>query len=107
MSTADRAPTRLPVIAARGDLDATALAPLTAEIEAATASHPGVILDASGITFGDSSFLRLVISTHQNTDLRIAATPPVVERLFSIVGLDAVIRIYPTVHDAQAAAPAH
>ncbi|WP_323185408.1 STAS domain-containing protein [Kitasatospora sp. NBC_01287] len=57
----------LPVIAASGEPDADTLGPLTAELEAAAASHPVVILDASGITFGDSAFLRTVTAWSRTT----------------------------------------
>ncbi|MDI5964724.1 STAS domain-containing protein [Streptantibioticus silvisoli] len=105
MSTNEGAPASLPVVAPTGDLDADTLGPLAADLDAATAGHPGVILDAGGITFGDSTFLRLVLSTHQRTDLRIAAAPPVVTRLFELIGVDSVLRLYPSVRAAQAGSP--
>lgn len=79
------------------------IGPLTAEIETALAQHDSIVLDTSGITFGDSMFLRLVLSTHAQADLRIAAPSPAVTRLFRLVGADAVLRIYPTLKDALAA----
>ncbi|QMU77223.1 STAS domain-containing protein [Streptacidiphilus sp. PB12-B1b] len=93
-----------PVIAAQGDLDGDTLGPLTAELEAAAAQHPVVILDASAVTFSDSSFLRLVMLIHQRTDLRIAAPSPVVARLFQLISVDAILHLYPTLEDARSAA---
>lgn len=104
VSTDDGARAPYPVIAPRGDLDGDTLGPLTVELEAATAQHPVVIMDASGITFSDSSFLRLVMLTHQRTDLRIAATSPVVARLFQLISVDTILHLYRTVADAQSGA---
>lgn len=94
----DSAP--LPVIAPQGDFDLDSLAPLRADIEAAATQHGGVILDASRITFADSTFLRLIITTHHDTDLRIAAPSAQVERLLNVVGADAFLRLYPTIDAA-------
>ncbi|MEW1632254.1 hypothetical protein [Streptomyces sp. NPDC089173] len=49
--------------------------PLLAQIETVIAVHGRVILDASGVTFADSSFLRMILGVHQRTDLRIVAPP--------------------------------
>ncbi len=98
-------PPALPVVAPHGDLDADTIGALTAELEAAVAEYGGVILDASGITFSDSSFLRLMLTTHQRVDLRIAAPSPVVARLFQLVCVEDVLRLFPTVQAARAGAP--
>ncbi|MGP3749815.1 STAS domain-containing protein [Streptomyces sp. IBSNAI001] len=96
-------PAPLPVLAPTGELDMDSVTPLAAEIETALAQHDSIVLDASGITFGDSIFLRLVLSTHHRADLRIAAPSPAVTRLFRVVGADTVLRVYPTLDDALAA----
>ncbi|MET7503249.1 STAS domain-containing protein [Streptomyces microflavus] len=92
-------PGPLPVIAPSGEFDLESLPPLKAQIDAAVATHGGVVLDASGITFADSSFLGLLLATHQHADLRIAAPSPVLTRLFSVA--DTVLHIHPTVQDAH------
>ncbi|MCM2410768.1 STAS domain-containing protein [Streptomyces sp. RKAG290] len=102
MSTSDHAPTQLPVVTAAGDLDASCLSPLETELQKVTATAPGVVLDVSGVTFGDSSFLNLLLRTHQSTDLRIAGVPPALKRLFHLVGVDTLLHIFPAVNDAQA-----
>ncbi|GGZ45678.1 MULTISPECIES: STAS domain-containing protein [Streptomyces] len=103
MSTPERRHSSVPlaVIAPRGEFDLDSLPPLQAQIDTALADHTGVILDASGITFADSMFLRLLLTTHQRTDLRIAAPSETIERLLAVVGADAFLRIYPTVDQAQ------
>ncbi|MFJ9061765.1 STAS domain-containing protein [Streptomyces sp. NPDC102409] len=91
-----------PVLAPQGEFDLNTLAPLEAEIEVAITQRCGVVLDASNITFADSTFLRLVLATHHRTDLRIAAPSPAVSRLFHIVGANTVLRLFPTLEDALA-----
>ncbi|MFD4127432.1 STAS domain-containing protein [Streptomyces globisporus] len=90
----------LPVLAPLGEFDFDSLPPLQAQIDAAVAAHGGVVLDAAGITFVDSSFLGLLLATHQHADLRVAAPSFTVARLFSVVGADTVLRVHPTVQDA-------
>ncbi|MFF7365448.1 STAS domain-containing protein [Streptomyces sp. NPDC008125] len=97
-------PGPVPVLSPRGDLDLDSLGPLTAQIDAAAAGHGAVVLDASSITFADSSFLRLVLTVHDQADLRIAAPSPAVHRLLHIVGADAFLHLHPTVEDALTAA---
>ncbi|MFI7239740.1 STAS domain-containing protein [Streptomyces cyaneofuscatus] len=91
----------LPVIAPRGEFDFESLPSLQAQIESAVAADGGVILDASGITFADSMFLVLILTTHKHTDLRIVSPSPRLTRLFGIRGIDAVLDIYPTLDAAQ------
>lgn len=95
------APGPPPVVAPHGDFDEDTLPPLEARIKEAVNTHGGLILDAGNITFGDSTFLRLLLSTHQDADLRIAAPSPAVTRLISIVCADQVLRIHPTVEAAH------
>ncbi|MEU1040950.1 STAS domain-containing protein [Streptomyces sp. NPDC005551] len=106
MATHDSAVPAPPVIVPRGDLDASNIAPVADELEAARTRHHAVILDLSGVTFGDSSFLNLLLRFHQLTDLRLAATPTNLARLFDITGADTVLRLYPTVDAARDAPPA-
>lgn len=102
MSKNDGAHAALPVLAPRGDFDAQNTGPLTAEIRETVSRSPGVVLDLSDVTFGDSSFLNLLLSAHQETDLRIAQVPAGIERLLSLTGTESVLRIYGTVEEAQA-----
>lgn len=77
------------------------MVPLTAELRAATATAPGVILDVSGVTFGDSTFINLLIRTHLETNLRVVGVRPTLDRLLHIVGLDSVLRTFPTLAEAR------
>lgn len=91
----------VPVVRAKGDLDSESVWPLSQELNAALATAPAVVLDASGITFGDSSFLRVLLDVNHRTDLRLAAVPESLARTLRLVGLDLTLKIYPTVEEAQ------
>ena len=92
-----------PVIAPKGELDCHNLEPLVERLCAAARTAPAVILDAQHITFGDSSFLRVLIRVHAITDLRIARPRPAMRRLFELVGLNHVLNIYASLDTAQQA----
>ncbi|MGZ2359934.1 STAS domain-containing protein [Streptomyces sp. 372A] len=93
----------VPVLAPDGDVDSESLPALQAQADTALAQHGMVILDAHGIDFADSSFLRLVLTLHDQGDLRIAAPSFAIQRLLQVVGADGFLNLYPTIHAAQAA----
>ncbi|WP_433570448.1 STAS domain-containing protein [Streptomyces sp. CA-251247] len=88
------------VVAARGEVDLNNLPPLTKALTQAAETHATVVLDASGITFADSTFLNLLLRIHQATDLRIAAPGPQLERLLDLTGADGVLHLRPSVDEA-------
>lgn len=93
--------TSVPVIAPHGDVDIEALPALQDRADAALAEHGALILDAGGIAFADSSFLRLVLTLHSRGDLRIASPSPTVQRLLRVVGADTFLSLYATVEAAR------
>jgi anti-anti-sigma factor len=90
------------VVAARGCYDMQSIEPLADALDAAARKHPKVVLDASGVAFADSSFLNLLILTHQTGTLRVAAPPWQLQRLLEITGADTVLEIRETVEEAAA-----
>ncbi|MEU6775381.1 STAS domain-containing protein [Streptomyces sp. NPDC046759] len=88
------------VVAAHGSYDMHSIQPLTDALNAAARKHPKVILDASGVDFADSTFLNLLILTHQTGTLRVAAPPEQLQRLLAITGADTVLEIRETLYDA-------
>ncbi|MCX4632189.1 STAS domain-containing protein [Streptomyces sp. NBC_01443] len=88
------------VVAAQGELDQDTLAPLEEALVSAADQHRLVVLDAGSVTFGDSSFLNLLLRLHHLTTLRIAAPCEQLQRLFALTGADTVLSLYPTVEDA-------
>ncbi|MBT2449764.1 STAS domain-containing protein [Streptomyces sp. ISL-43] len=91
------------VVAARGELDQDTLAPLEEVLTSASGRYPVVVLDAGSITFGDSSFLNLLLRLHHLTTLRIAAPGEQLRRLFAVTGADTVLSLHASVEDALGA----
>ncbi|MFJ8806463.1 STAS domain-containing protein [Streptomyces sp. NPDC102490] len=90
------------VVTARGACDMSSIGPLAEALGVAAQEHPKVVLDASGITFADSSLLNLLILTRRAVDLRVAAPPQQMRRLLEITGVDGVIEVRATVDEAAA-----
>ncbi|MDJ0385059.1 STAS domain-containing protein [Streptomyces sp. G-G2] len=90
------------VVVARGELDQDTLAPLEEALAVAADRHPVVVVDVTAITFGDSSFLNMLLRLHRITALRVAAPGEQLTRLFQLTGADTVLSLYPSVPDALA-----
>ncbi|MFJ4776651.1 STAS domain-containing protein [Streptomyces sp. NPDC088762] len=91
------------VVVARGELDQDTLVSLEEALTAAADRHELVVLDATSITFGDSSFLNLLLRLHRHTTLRIAAPGEQLRRLFALTGADTVLSLHASVQDALGA----
>ncbi|MGV9899681.1 STAS domain-containing protein [Streptomyces tendae] len=89
-------------VGARGSFDPSSIAPLAEALDRAAAEHSKVVLDASGITFADSSLLNPLIPTHRTADLRVAAPTRQLCRLLEITGVDALLTVRSTVEEAAA-----
>ncbi|MEV5014272.1 STAS domain-containing protein [Streptomyces sp. NPDC053780] len=88
------------VVGARGAYDMDTITPLAEALCTASKAYPKVVLDASGITFADSTVLNLLIRTHQAADLRVAAPTQQLRRLLQLTGVDAVLKVMSTVDEA-------
>ncbi|MFF1415461.1 STAS domain-containing protein [Streptomyces sp. NPDC058289] len=88
------------VVAARGELDQDTLAPLEEALASAADRYPLVVLDTGAVTFGDSSFLNLLLRLHHLTALRVAAPGEQLRRLFAVTGADTVLSVHASVEDA-------
>lgn len=99
------------VVTVEGDVDLGTAAQLGDETLAATREDkPHLVLDLSGVTFLDSSGLKVLVSTHRRTELAggsmaLAAVPRVVMRVLTVTSLDKVFPIYDSVDDVVAADP--
>ncbi|MEU3889831.1 STAS domain-containing protein [Streptomyces sp. NPDC029041] len=79
------------VVVARGSYDMDSITPLADALAVAVREHPKVILDASGITFADSTLLNLLILTHQAGALRVVEPSAQLQRLCEITGVDTIL----------------
>jgi anti-sigma B factor antagonist len=84
-----------PVVYLSGELDLTSARQFSTAIDAALGSHPGrLILDASGLTFMDSSGIVLLVSATQRVqEVQVRDPSPIVRRLIELTGLSNVLRI--------------
>ncbi|MFJ9054761.1 STAS domain-containing protein [Streptomyces sp. NPDC102409] len=96
-------PLAIALVVAEGDLDVESARPLQERLERAAADHDAIVLEASGVTFADSSFLNLLLRTTQAAPLRIAAASAPVRRLLEVTGADQVLRVHPDVDAAREA----
>jgi anti-sigma B factor antagonist len=97
------------VIAMPAEIDVTNAGEISQALLAA-ASHgaPVLIIDMSDTTFCDSAGVQAIITAQNQaattgTQLRLAATAAL--RILTIVGLDQLVPIYPTLEEALAGNP--
>ncbi|MCX3291898.1 STAS domain-containing protein [Streptomyces sp. NEAU-H22] len=88
------------VVVARGAYDMASISPLSDALRAAVREHPKVVLDASGITFADSTLLNLLILTHRTGTLRVVAPSPQLQRLCEITGVDSILEMRASLDEA-------
>ncbi|MZF84163.1 STAS domain-containing protein [Streptomyces sp. SID5643] len=88
------------VVVARGAYDLDSITPLADALDAAVRKGSKVVLDASGITFADSTLLNLLIRTHQGGTLRVVAPSPQLRRLCEITGVDGLLELRDSVDAA-------
>ncbi|MFC9502168.1 STAS domain-containing protein [Streptomyces sp. NPDC057002] len=90
------------VVTVLGAYDMHSITPLADALKTAARKYPKVILDASGVTFADSTLLNLLILTHRAGTLRVVAPSPQLQRLCEITGVDSILEVRETVDDAAA-----
>jgi anti-sigma B factor antagonist len=84
-----------PVIYLSGDLDMTNVKQVRTAIDTALGSRPGrVILDASRLTYMDSSGVALIGQvTRMAQDVQVRNPTPIVRRLLELTGLSEILQI--------------
>ncbi|MFF7074884.1 STAS domain-containing protein [Streptomyces pseudovenezuelae] len=88
------------VIVTHGAFDMDTIAPLAEALQTAASKHNRVVVEASDITFADSTFLNLLLQTSQQTDLRLVAPRQQLRRVLEMTGADKVITVQSTVDEA-------
>ena len=95
----------------RGELDISTVRVLHQRLVDAIDDEPCVVLDCMGLTFIDSSGMRLLLSAlrlvhRQDGCLVLACANPTVLRLFAVTGMDKTFDVVPSREDAVATAVA-
>ncbi|MEV5903579.1 STAS domain-containing protein [Streptomyces sp. NPDC052127] len=88
------------VVVAHGDYDTNTIAPLEEALDTAARKHTRVVLDVSGVSFADSTFLNLLLRIHHMTSLRLAGLPRQLRHLLEITGTDTVLDTRESIQDA-------
>lgn len=100
------------MIAATGEVDLTNAGNLRdAFLSALNAGAAGLVVDLTAVTFIDSACIAALVraarrASATKTVLRLAATNRSVLRVVDLVGLDQLIRVYPSVAEALDSLPA-
>ena len=106
--TADKVDDRVTVLTAVGELDRDSAHVLGAAARAALdAGATRLVLALGGLTFCDSSGLRLFVELHKEAAerggaLRLADVRPPVTTVIELVNLHRMLALHPTVEDAVA-----
>jgi anti-sigma B factor antagonist len=99
------------VVTAPGEIDLTNAEGLRdALLSALNAGAAGLIVDLTSTTFLDSAGITALVraarrATATDATLRLAVTAPPVLRVLSLVGLDRLIEVHPSLADAVASLP--
>ncbi|MFE7782928.1 STAS domain-containing protein [Streptomyces nigrescens] len=96
------------LVAITGDLDLDNVAPLDDTLRKATEDGVArVVVDLSAVTFADSAAVNVLLQAHTalGPALRLATPSAVLERLFTLTGLDTVLPLHDSVTKALDAEP--
>ena len=88
------------LIAVTGEIDLATAPIVEDELRRAEGSEDVIVLDLGGVTFMDSSGIRIVIAAElrqreRGASLRLAHVPPQVARLFDLAGIAEHLEITP------------
>ncbi|MFG1808100.1 STAS domain-containing protein [Streptomyces sp. NPDC049040] len=91
------------VVTVAGESDLDNIEPFAAALDAALAHHPHLVLDLSGVTFADSTFLSALFNARNKAvdnagSVRLLAVSSTVQRLLDLTGADV---LFPAVTTEQ------
>lgn len=104
---------RTAVVTAAGEIDLTNAGSLRdALLSALNAGARGLVVDLTATTFLDSSGVTALVRASRRAQateatVRLAVSAPAVLRVLSLVGLDRLIEVHPSVAEAVASLPEH
>ncbi|MFF3916269.1 STAS domain-containing protein [Streptomyces sp. NPDC001852] len=90
------------MIVAHGHYDMQNIAPLAEALEDASEKYSKVVVDASRVTFADSTFLNLLLRVRPMTALRVAEPAPQLLRVLELTGAGSVLDVRDSVEEATA-----
>jgi anti-anti-sigma factor len=90
------------IVVAHGAFDPNSISPLADALNKGARKYPKLVLDASRLTFVDSTLVHLLLRIRPLTTLCVASPAPLVQRILELTGADAVLDVRATVEDAVA-----
>ena len=99
---------KVAVVAVEGDVDASSAPELKAELETLLAGgQQDFAIDLAGVRFMDSAGIATLVQLFKRVrtsegDVRLAALQPPVAKIFRLVRLDRIMKVYPARGDAVA-----
>lgn len=109
LSTTRRGP--FAIVTVVGDVDLDTAGSLSDEVAAATCDEsPHLVIDLGGVTFLDSSGVKVLVATNKRTEqagasMSLVAVPRVVMRVLTVTALDKVFSIHDSVDDVVRSDP--
>jgi anti-sigma B factor antagonist len=101
----------VPVVTAPEEIDITTAYALRAALASAARGHATVVVDMTRTHACDTAGLHVLVRAHRRAlarggELRLVSPSPDIRRLFTITGLDRVIRHFASLDEALAQTPA-
>jgi anti-sigma B factor antagonist len=95
-------------LALTGELDLASAPVLTNHLKSAAETEKHLVVDLSGLRYIDSTGAKVLLEAHRNLKQRgrrivLAAVSPMARRILTVLGVEQVLAVYPTVDDAVAA----
>ena len=98
------------IVALPEQIDVTNAAGVAEQLTSAVSGHPAVLIDMTATRFCDCAGARAIMractrATDSGAELRLVVTTEPVRRIFSLIGVDRLLAVYPSVEAARGAMP--
>jgi anti-sigma B factor antagonist len=96
---------RTVIVALPEQIDVTNAAGVAEQLTSAVSCHPAVLIDMTATRFCDCAGARAIMraythATESGAQLRLVVTTEPVRRIFSLIGVDRLLEVYPSVEAA-------
>jgi anti-sigma B factor antagonist len=96
---------RTVIVALPEQIDVTNAAGVAEQLTSAVSCHPAVLIDMTATRFCDCAGARAIMraytrATDSGAELRLVVTTEPVRRIFSLIGVDRLLEVYPSVEAA-------
>ena len=93
------------VVALPAEIDLSNAAGVAEQLTSAVSGHPAVLIDMTATRFCDCAGARAIMractrATDSGAEVRLVVTTEPVRRIFSLIGVDRLLEVYPSVEAA-------